>query len=181
MIRIFFAMCWLSVFSLSANAQTTEAPSTLAYTCDPSASWIELGGDAPTPLPANYSKATTETIDARALMSISREDRFQHVYRTGSKTITRTCGRFTVRISDGDFTSNPDGAQGAYDFPVVEVLEGKRSLTGIVAIGTCDPADGSGFSCPENWAVNIEISHDGPGDSVEIRLSHEYEETRSPE
>lgn len=159
------------------HAQEVYPESVVAYACDSTVGRFELKlGGAPTNLPGDHLAAKSETINTGSLLLVKSGK------RAGSRRVTRACGIYTIEISDGYFNSDPGGELGSVDFPVVVIFEGKRSLSGRVAMGSCSKpptmTSPDASECPENWATKIDGYPVPAGTSGRIQLTHAYEETR---
>lgn len=139
--------------------------------------------DDPTSGPMR-TPARAEWIDITGLASYGRQDQHGNVLRTGSRSVLRECGRFSVRISGGYYNANPMGELGAADdYPLVEILEGTRPLAVPIAMGACDPSSARASylaQCPDDWAARIEVYAPPrlPADQLRLELHHRYDEPR---
>lgn len=167
----------LSSIPLYLRAQ--EAPILHLY-CDPAQSRIALAMvPLPEPMPSR-SQVQLERIEVTKLVVYSQEDKKGDVYRLGSTSTTRTCGRLIVKISGGFFSSKTQGEMGAADdYPLVELFDGGKRLTTPLAVGECEASNGLyslSAECPKNWASQVSVFFSG--NSAVVHLRHEYEEFR---
>lgn len=123
-----------------------------------------------------------ETIAVNELVEYGAPDERGRVYRTGQHTITRTCGRLTVRISGGYYNARVGGEMGAAnDYAIIEVLEGTRHIAGPIAMGSCFAGSARSsymVPCPGDWAVTVTVFRSG--DDFVASLDHAYSEFRRP-
>lgn len=126
------------------------------------------------------AQAHLERIEVAKLVTYSPEDAKGDVYRIGSSSTTRSCGRLVVRVSGGFFNSKTQGEMGAADdYPIVEIFDGDKQLTAPLAVGECSASNGLyslRVECPQDWASEIGVFFFENAPVVHLR--HEYEEFR---
>ncbi len=128
------------------------------------------------------AKVKAEAIDIAKLVTYGKQDERGIVHRTGAKTISRTCGTLRLVVSGGYFNENTQGELGAAeDYPIIEVYDGKRSLTGPVGVGACEasiPRSSQMVECPAHWATTVTVFKSGG--KFLVHMDHAYEEYRTP-
>lgn len=117
-----------------------------------------------------------EKITSSNLILYQKEnyEEYQRVKRTGSRTLTRQCGDFTVMIRGGFFNANPMGELGAVEFPIVSLSFKGKPLVKEMGIGVCMKnhiiSRYNRMPCPDNWATVIIGFKEG-----KLYLKHDYE------
>ncbi|HLO94261.1 MAG TPA: hypothetical protein VK195_08085 [Burkholderiaceae bacterium] len=173
---------------LPAIVWAEEFTSEFAYTCHPKQSYARLSViNAESRQRLREAQARgwiAEIIDIGPLIKRSDVSTVQgSLLRTGSSSLTRICGEFTLTVSGGYLNANPDGAEGLYELPVISISHqgGKRFAT--LTLGTCD-ATFSRFSlttaCPQQWATDISTLSPESKDGSEptLSLEHQYADQR---
>ena len=134
---------WLATFAACcallqrAIAAQDAADGPLELRCDARGARMTLGDTALVSF-GGEAKVTTHTIPWGSLVTVGRaRNQFGDPLRTGSRTLTRRCGRLTLRFEGGFFNANVMGELGALEFPAVTVLVGGRVI--LPRTGFCDP------------------------------------------
>jgi hypothetical protein len=126
---------------------------------------------------------TVEIIDAAGLVTYGEKDDRGDVRRTGSRELLRRCGPYTIRFRGGFYNANPQGELGAAeDYPLIEILDGKQSVAGQIAMGSCNTMIGRESAmaeCPRNWATRIQVLFSSKSKPALLSLDHEYQDSRS--
>ncbi len=147
----------------SAEEQRSPLPQSGVFiVCDPSLSSLlvtESKEDISKLPPGNQRVATT--VDWHALIRHDKKNQMGYPLRTGTRTRSVPCGRYTVRISGGFLNSSATGEMGVIVYAVVEVFRGSTPVVAPTALSSCDSdlpiyrrhAGG----CPDGWALSIEI------------------------
>ncbi|WP_226467815.1 hypothetical protein [Luteimonas panaciterrae] len=150
------------------------------YQCGPHA--VELFFNKTDSEPAKAWE-TVEIIDAAGLVTYGEKDDKGDVRRTGSRELLRRCGPYTIRFRGGFYNANPQGELGAAeDYPLIEILEGERSIAGPIAMGSCNAMIGRESAmaeCPRNWASRIQVLFPSKSQPALLSLDHEYQDSRS--
>ena len=182
-----FAALICLFFANTARAQ--ESPD-LAYLCDEKNSRVYFTSFSEVDEIESQRKASQpiEEIKAWQLITITKEDERGNVFRTGTRTLIKRCGEFTVRISGGFLNSNPQGELGAIEFPVVQLSFVGKLMLGRTALFVCDSSL-SRFNawapCPASWATIIRAGSNNAQQRELTRarawvyLKRSYEELRS--
>ena len=184
MIReLLVAFTFICLITQTVCAQDEDG-ARLRISCANESSRLHLdAGSSTGPSSAHAQKTKTTTIDVASLVTTTNEDVHGDVMRTGSRTLTRHCGKLTLRIRDGYYNNNPLGEMGAADdYPIVELFEGTRRIAGPLAIGSCDTAvNRSSFliACPDSWVTEVDVFYVGA--KVRIRLKHDNQENGKPQ
>ena len=169
------AFCLLS--PLVAYAQQHNGG--LHYVCKEDQSRIGISDSGAPPVQSN---GKTEWIDFESLIEYAKENERGDVWRTGSASTTRQCGRLTLKVKGGYFNGNPQGEMGAAeDYPIIEISDDSGSTTGPMAIGSCMPSIArysAMVECPKDWVTHLEASAGAQG--MSIRAQHGYEKYRQP-
>ena len=155
----------------------------MRYYCEQDRSRIEISESGQeVESKSGQSNTTVEWIDVGALIETAEENEDGDVWRTGSSSITRRCGKLTLEVSGGYFNANPQGEMGAAeDYALVEISDDSGNSTGRMAIGTCIPSVSrysARVDCPKDWVVRLEASVGAQG--MSIRTQHSYEDYRQP-
>ena len=82
------------------------------------------------------------------------------------------CGKLTARVSSGFLNPNSQGELGAMDFPVVEIMQGRKLLLQQTALEACAvdwPRYEFFGKCPEQWADSIEVMQSASGFQTNVR------------
>ena len=160
-----------------AHAEEDLFASVLRIHCNATESRLLLTTD---PVLTDWATGmAVERIDVGNLIKRSEEDAHGDVFRLGTATVGRTCGRLSIKISGGFYNANPQGEMGAAeDVPVVDIFDGDTHLAGPLAIGACGTRGRYDLiaDCPANWATQVKV-FESQGRSV-VHLTHEYEEFR---
>jgi hypothetical protein len=168
----------LIMLSLSLSVKAQDGPMLHLY-CAPGLPRITIAMSPVQALSPEQS-ATLERIDVAKLVIYSEEDERGDVYREGSRSIERNCGRLAARISGAFFNARPQGEMGAADdYPIVELFDGATPLTVPLAIGSCESSNGLygvSVACPANWASEVSVFFSQGG--AVVHLHHEYNEYR---
>jgi uncharacterized protein len=108
-----------------------------------------------------YPLSLKQTINWGSLLTYSKKKSDPDIwYREGSKSVCHKCGEFRVFIEAGFWNSNPDGEDGAYEFPIVQISEGDKELTPPITLMPCNWNRGYYRTDPpdcRNTAVAISI------------------------
>ena len=151
---------------LPVAALADELPALIAYSCDASRSAFFVQAEEemdPDLIPARElalrSDRHVQKIPWRSLVKLGPQTNGRgDPLRNGTKTLTKTCGRITIRFQSGYLNDNIQGQYGALEFPVVEVLLGKRTLLKPTALATCSVLDTFPTyfgACPAKWAFSV--------------------------
>lgn len=175
----------ISIFILALRVSTVWADNSnqdLLYGCNVKESRIELGSVMPekeTELRKNgYS---VEKITSFKLTQYTTKDKQGNVYRTGSKTLKRQCGAFTIIVSGGFLNSNPMGELGAIEYPLISLSFDGKPIAQKIAIGECDSTNNrynAESHCPDEWATEI-IAFPDSSKRTSLYLKHNYDEYRT--
>ena len=100
---------------------------------------------------------TVERVDTAPLTTLTDEDERGFRHRTGTETISKQCGPFTVLLSSGWWNPNPNGEMGGDEFSVIEVRLAAKTVLGPVGLGTCTQRALQWGNCPAEWAISITL------------------------
>ena len=155
---------WLATFAACcallprAIAAQDAADGPLELRCDARGAHMTLGDTALVSFDGE-AKVTTHTIPWVSLVTVGRaRNQFGDPLRTGSRTLTRRCGRLTLRFEGGFFNENVMGELGALEFPAVTVLVGGRVILPRTGFYECTAGPGreeAYGACPARWARAI--------------------------
>ncbi len=176
---------------LPALAWAEELASEFAYTCNPKQSYARLSVmDAGARQRLRQAQArdwVAEVIDIGPLIKRSTVTTvYGNPLRTGTSSLTRVCGEFTITVSGSYLNANPDGAEGVYELPVISISHQGGRRFAPLTLGTCDTTFSRynlSTECPMQWATDISTlspeSKDGSEPS--LTLEHKFADRRMPE
>ena len=175
---------------LPALAWAEEVSSEFAYTCNPKQSYARLSVmNAESRQRLRQAQARdwiAEVIDIGPLIKRSTATTVDgSPLRTGTSSLTRVCGEFTITVSGGYLNANPDGAEGLYELPMISISHQGGRHFATLTLGTCD-ATLSRYSltteCPRQWATDISTLSPESTDGSEptLSLEHRYADQRKP-
>jgi hypothetical protein len=168
----------------SSCAMADDLPALIAYSCDPQRSEFSINAEAEiatdqisareSDLRADHSK---RTIQWRSLIKFGPKTNGRgDLLRTGTKTLTKSCGKLTIRFQGGYLNDNIQGQDGAVEFPVIDIRLGKRSLLGSTALNACDVNDSRTNyfgACPAKWAVSVRTTQTSKN-SLSVTVKREF-------
>ena len=144
------------LLAVIASPVAHASSSMLRLQCDAASDTLRLSS-ADAPPQTRADTPPTQEIDVSALV-LYRNDEADNPRRTGTRSMLRRCGRYTLRISGGFYNANVLGELGAADdFPVVEVAWNGRTRVGPLRIGTCEEGSPRHGDCARDWAESLEI------------------------
>ena len=94
-------------------------------------------------------------------------------YRTPGKTHARRCGRLRLRLRSDFLNADPEGELGVFEFPSVEILDGRRRLLARTGLAVCDlpPSRWDVVGrCPADYAVAVDVVAATPSAPARVRL-----------
>lgn len=176
---------------LPVVARSEEFASEFAYTCHPEQSYARLSVlTAESRLRLRQAQASgwvAEVIDIGPL--IKRSDvttAYGNRLRTGTSSLSRVCGAFTITVRGGYLNANPDGAEGLYEVPVISISHRAGKRFAALTLGTCD-ATFSRYNltteCPQQWATDISTlsAESKDGSEPTLSLEHKFSDWRKPD
>ena len=96
-------------------------------------------------------------------------------YRVPGKTRVQRCGRLQLRLRSAYLNANPEGELGAFEFPALEVFDGRRRVLARTGLAVCDPAPSrwEAFGrCPADFAIVVDITAATVGAPARVRVVH---------
>ena len=161
--------------STAALADYTDAPPVFA--CDAAASRIAIwfdGRDRPFDVAAGVVAGKLVVPPSRASKELSPGG---SAYRLPGPTRVQRCGRLTLRLRSAFLNANPDGELGVFEFPSVEILDGKRVVLPRTGLAICDlpPSRWDAFGrCPRDFATAIEATAATASTPARVRLARTH-------
>ena len=161
--------------STAALADYTDAPPLVA--CDAAASrvaiWFE-GQDKPFDVAAGLVAGTLAVPSSHSSKELTPGG---SAYRLPGPMRVQRCGRLTLRLRSAFLNANPEGELGVFEFPSVEILDGKRLLLARTGMAICDepPSRWEVFGrCPQDFATAIEAAAATASTPARVRLARTH-------
>jgi hypothetical protein len=113
--------------------------STLDFHCAPGSGEFYVS-ISKSPSPNFARRSFAHKIDWENLLIRSKTDLLEPYgdsAREGSKTIIKKCGPFTLTFKCGYFNANPQGRDGAFMFPIVEIRKRNRPVLNALSLFSC--------------------------------------------
>jgi uncharacterized protein len=117
-----------------------------------------------------------------SLMIYSKEENRDGVHiRERSKTIFHQCGEFRVSFQAGFWNPNALGRDGAYEFAIVQIFQGRKVLTDPIMLTTCGSSRGDNAYehdpdvCEPDTAVAVSVKADHRNKRTIITYTRLYE------
>lgn len=122
--------------------------------------------------PSSSANWKERSINWQALLNVGpNKNQLGDLLRSGSRVSTLRCGALTIRFASGFLNSNPQGELGALDFPLIEIVKGKRVLLDRTALEPC-ALTLSRYNyfgaCPASWAQSIEVVPQPQGMQIKV-------------
>jgi len=99
--------------------------------------------------------------------------------KSGSKVAVRQCGMIQIRMESGFINDNIQGESGAFDFPVIELRIGERTVLSRTALESCSENDRRANiyfgACADNWAQSIRTKMLANG-SLETEIKRKFDD-----
>lgn len=162
-----------------ASADFSDAPSVISYGCNSDTSAFSIVVEKQTNKP--------DAINSVAWRNLAK---FTHppkefgipFVRDGSKILVKKCGNLTLKFSYGYFNGNPNGRDGAIDFPVLEILQGSKKVLAPMRLAYCEVADdyaNAPGDCPSKYAVSVTV--DTINGLPSVTLKHRFSDANFAE
>jgi hypothetical protein len=179
---IFRAIFIMFLVTRISTAGAEDANQDLLYGCNAKESRVVLGPIDPEKEGELEQRGyIVENISSIDLTLYTPKDKQNNVYRSGSKTLKRQCGAFTIVVRGGFLNSNPMGELGAIEYPLIGISFNGKSIAKPIAIGECDSTNSrynAESHCPDDWATEITVLPD-TNQRASLYLKHSYEELRT--
>ena len=145
-----------------ARAQNPEQGPLMLH-CDARRSMVALGDTMLVTFP-DVAARRTRRVPWESLVTVGRvRNQWGNPLRTGSRVLTRRCGRLTVRVVAGFFNPNVTGELGAVEFAAVSfLLDGRVILprTGLYACTVGPGREEAYGACPDRYARALAFTWD---------------------
>ena len=161
--------------STAALADYTDEPP--LFTCDPAASRVEIwfeGQDKPFAAASGLVAGKLGVPSSRSSKELTPGG---SPYRLPGPTRVQRCGRLTLRLRSAFLNANPEGELGVFEFPSVEILDGKQLLLARTGLAICDepPSRWDVFGrCPQDFATAVEVTAATASAPARVRLARTH-------
>ena len=158
--------------STAALAAYTDEPPLFA--CDAGASRVAIwfaGQDKPFDVAAGLAAGKLAVPSSRSSKELTPGG---SAYRLPGPVRVQRCGRLTLRLRSEFLNATPEGELGVFEFPSVEILDGKRLLLARTGLAICDepPSRWDVFGrCPQDFATAVEVTAATASSPARVRLA----------
>jgi hypothetical protein len=162
----------LVLSTITGHSQTNPEAFWLPVLCNQKNSAAFIAFD-PEQKPASSGNWKKKMVNWMALLKVGPRKNFDgDPLRSGSRVASVKCGTLTIRVAGGFLNPNAQGELGAMDFPLVEIMQGRKLLLQQTALETCAidwPRYEFFGKCPDQWANSIEVMPTASGFQVNVR------------